>query len=75
MGNFIAIITLGCFCVLASYAQGVRIGHLHAQRHSTSASTKMVYVWRNKKAAMLADVWNLTPDTLDSAVDILGRRR
>ena len=40
-----------------------------------SSPGKTVYVWRTHKAATIAEVWNLTPESLDSTVDILGRRK
>lgn len=38
-----------------------------------SSPRKHIYVWRTRKAAQIAEVWNLTPETLDSAAGVLGR--
>ena len=40
-----------------------------------SSSPRTVYVWRDRKAAATAYVWNLTPESLDGAADIFGGRR
>ena len=83
------IITLGLFCVLASYSfgryspthhTGQDIGYSQHDRDGLSrliesSPGKSVYVWRTRKAAQIAEVWNLTPESIDSAVDILGRRK
>lgn len=35
-----------------------------------SARPKMVYVWRDAKAAAIADAFSLTPEDLDTTVDV-----
>lgn len=70
MGNFIALIVFGCFCVLASYAYGTTQAIL--SRHAKPVIL-IRSAWKNQKAEIIADVWNISPNELDTAQNIFGR--
>jgi len=61
MGNLFALIVLGCFCVLSSYSVG-KYGYEHKE------PIKLVMAWKTQKAALLASVWNLSPEDVDKPV-------
>jgi hypothetical protein len=65
MGNWIALVTLGCFCVLASYSYGAQMGRLHRP-------AVMVAVWGDARAAQIADIYGVTPDEVDKPIKIFG---
>ncbi len=65
MGNLLALITFGCFCVLASYSLGAT--------HKSERIAKPVLIWRTAKAASIADVWGLTPEEVDKPIRIFEK--
>ena len=76
----IPIVTLGLFCALASYCYGRysptdHIGYSQHDRDGLSrlidsSPGKTVYVWRTRKAAEMAEALSLTPESLDTTVDV-----
>lgn len=80
----IPIVTLGLFCALASYCYGrysptdhtgQDIGYSQHDRDALSrliesSPGKSVYVWRTRKAAEMAEALSLTPESLDTTVDV-----
>ncbi|WP_435008021.1 hypothetical protein P12x_005288 [Tundrisphaera lichenicola] len=81
--KFVFLITLGLFSVLASYSHGKYGpawdqdgGYSKAQSRSMSdfvalhlppSPSRMVYIWRDKRAAMLAEGWGLKPGDVDNS--------
>jgi hypothetical protein len=62
MQKLIAIITTGAFIYLASYSYG-RYEHHHSAQHCCMA-------WKSKKAAIIADIYGLTPYEVAKPVEI-----
>ncbi len=69
MGNYAALFIFGGFCVLASYSAG-RIDYGQARHY---AAAKPVALWRTHKAAVIADIWGLKPEELETATNIFGQ--
>ena len=69
----IPLITLGCFCVLASYAQG-RYEPGHHTRHAKAVHLIRDFAWKDRRSALIAEVWNVTPQELDKPVNLWGER-
>ena len=73
----IPLITLGLFSILASYSYGrYEPGHRQSYRHAQAVHLvrQQAYAWRTHTAAQLAQVWGITPQELDSPVDIWGEK-
>lgn len=90
LAAFVVILVTGLFVWLASFSYGKygpgwdkSDGYSQSQVEAMSefvavnlppSPSKMVYIWRDKKAAALASVYNLTPENLDSTVDVRRMR-
>ncbi len=69
MGNAFAGLMAGLFVALCMYS-------LDATKHgrvNRTAHAKPVMIWRDKKAATLADVYGITPEEADKPIAIFGR--
>lgn len=71
MGNFVALIVFGCFSVLCSFAYGKITPNAHYAK-PVVLIRDIGTTWNSKKAAMLADVYGLTPADVARKVNIYG---
>lgn len=69
--NWLALFVTGSFCVLAAYAYGI-IQPYPTQHY---ARAKPVVLYRMSQAALIADIWNITPSDLDKPIAIFGNAR
>lgn len=65
MKLLIPLLAFGLFSVLASYSCG-------RYCHNPAPHTKAVLIWRDAKAAALADVYNLTPESVALPVNLFN---
>jgi hypothetical protein len=67
----IVLCVVGGFFVLSSYSWAIT----HApHRHIMEDRVKPVTIWRTHKAALLADVYGLTPEEVNRPIGIWGKR-